>query len=151
MTVYKDADEGQLDGLWVSMGTTMARRATTFAPELIAVSITTSIHLSLPLSLSIPCPFLHTHTATLRRIELPTTAVTHDVVDTLNQRWRPRRIREFSLYLSLSLCLCPSSSLSLSRLDIYLTMQRNVIPGRRLYPGGIPIAELHYIVAWRKQ
>lgn len=82
----------------------MVRRATTFAPELIAVSITASgLHLSLPLSLSISRLCLsRTHTAVLGCIELPTTAVTHDVVDTLNQRWRPRRIRKLSLPPSFS-------------------------------------------------
>lgn len=106
-------------------------------------------HLSRSLSFSFDLrslPFSRTHTAILCCIELPTTAVTHDVVDTLNQRWRPRRVRSSSVPPPLlSLFLTPS------RLNMYFTMQRDVIPDRRPYPGGIPIAELHYIVAWRKQ
>lgn len=50
---------------------------------------------SLSLSLSPSLPPSHCNTE--RRIELPTTAVTHDVVDALNQRWG--RIRKFSLSL----------------------------------------------------
>jgi len=124
MIVSKDADEGQLDGLWVSIGTTIVRRATTFAPELIAVSITASIHpppLSLSLSLSVLLAHSHCNTAILHRIELPTTVVTHDVVDTLNQRGdHVVFANSLLLYLflpSFSLPL-PPLSLSLSQLDI---------------------------------
>lgn len=88
--VSKGADGGQLDGPWMSMRTsTMVRRATTFAPELIAVSITASapplLHsLSFSLALYLYLSPARPHRSAPHRIAI--SAVTHDVVDTLNQR-----------------------------------------------------------------
>lgn len=138
--VRKDANEGQLHGLWVSMrGSQWC--ATTFALELIAVSITPAFSLSLsPVSVFL----VHSHCNTApHRIanHRGDTRCGRHVKSTLETTSHSRR--KLPPHLSVS----PS----LSRLDIYLTMQRNVIPDRRPYPGGIPIAELHYIVARRKQ
>lgn len=81
-------------------------------------------------SLALFLSLLPTYTAPHR---IATTAVTHDVVDTLNQRWIPSSYPQRE----------PSGR------DIYLTMLRNVIPSS--VSRWNTVTELHYVVTRRKQ
>lgn len=95
-TISKRADGGQLDGSWMSMGNRHnGATCHDLCSELVAVSITDSIHISLshPLPLALNHLLCSVSLAQTYRPDAPHRQYhlrggTHDVADALNQRWR---------------------------------------------------------------